>query len=352
MSNSKVILYFSDVNAYSRTHARIRALTDLGHTVLCIPNHAIASGNLDYVEKGLFSKVMARIAPAWMQRDLLGSLQALLTEVQPDIFWGDKPSTLSRNATRILRERSRRTKFVMFSEDDLWLKHNRSSFLEESLPEYDIVFTTKRRNVEGRELEQLGAQRVAFVTQAFDPYQHFPQVLGPGDRAAYGAEVGFVGNYEAQRAESVARLAAAGVDVRVWGNGWDRKPIAMARIENAPVFNSNRGLSYSKAICATDVNLGFLRHLNRDTHTSRTFEIPACGGFLLAQRTDEHESLFLPDVEASFFSSDEELIEKAVYYLKNPDIRIKIAKAGFDRSLKDYTSKAQMIRVLELIDSA
>lgn len=349
MSDRKVILYFADVNAFSRTHSRIRALADLGHTVLCVPNQTISSGNLDYVEKSFFEKLMARIAPTALQGDLLRSLQSLFTETQPDIFWADKPSTLSWNMTRLLRKLSPRTKFVLFSEDDLWLKHNRTKALEQSLREYDIVFTTKWRNMEGRELEQLGAQRVAFVTQACDPYQHFPQLVTAEERAAYGADVGFVGNYEAQRAASVASLAVAAVDVRVWGNGWEQQTIAGARIENAPVFNSNRGLFYSKAICATDINLGFLRARNRDTHTSRTFEIPACGGFLLAQRSEEHESLFLPDIEASFFSSDRELVEKAVYYSNNPDMRIKIAKAGFERCMKDHTSKVQMSRALELI---
>jgi hypothetical protein len=347
----KVILYFSDINAYSRAHSRVRALADLGHTVLCVPSQKIMEENLDYVRKGLPAKIIYRIAPTWMQGGLVRSLSTVLTEAQPDIFWADKPEILSRRTTRYLRERSRGTKFILFSEDDLWMQHNRSKALEEAIPEYDIVFTTKQRNLLNRELEQLGARRVAFVTQAFDPYQHYPQTLDSNDRADYGAPVGFVGNCEVQRATSISRLAEAGVQVRVWGNGWDQRSTDKVRIEGIPIFNSNRGLFYSKAICATDINLGFLRHRNRDTHTSRTFEIPACGGFMLAERTEEHETLFVPDVEAAFFSSDEELIEKTMYYSKNPDLRIKIAKAGFERTSNEYTSIGQMSRALEFINS-
>jgi spore maturation protein CgeB len=329
----------------------VRALADLSHAVVCIPSQRIAGANLDYAKTTLADKIMNRIAPRRMQRSLRRSLASMLTEVQPNIFWADKPWMLGGADTRYLREQSIQTKFVLFTEDDLWLRHNRSKAMEESIPEYDVVFTTKQNNILNQELEKLGARRVAFVTQAFDPYQHYPQKLTPNDKLAYGAAAGFIGNFEAERAQSISRLAEAGVKVRVWGNGWHQRRPEKAQIEGVPMFNSSRGLFYSKAICATDVNLGFLRHQNRDTHTSRTFEIPACGGFLLAERSKEHESLFVPDKEAAFFSSDEELIEKAIFYLRNPTIRLKIAKAGYERCLNNYTSVKQMSRALELINA-
>jgi spore maturation protein CgeB len=350
MSATKVILCLSDVNAYSRAHARVRALADLGHTVICVPSHEIATGDLDYVKKRLPARIVGRLAPSLFRERPATSLASLIAELRPDIFWADKPSILSAAATRVLRQRATRTKFVMFSEDDLWMPHNRSKALAESIPEYDVVFTTKSHNIINKELERLGAQRVAFVTQAFDPYQHYPQAVSAEDRVAYGATVGFIGNFESERATSIARLSEAGVKVRVWGNGWRGPCQANVRVEGAPLFNSTRGLFYSKGISATDINLGFLRHRNRDTHTSRTFEIPACGGFLLAEHSDEQASLFVPDVEAAFFSSDEELVEKVAYYFSHPDIRQKVAKAGLQRCLKDYTSVGQMRRALEIVD--
>lgn len=113
-------------------------------------------------------------------------------------------------------------------------------------------------------------------------------------------------------------------------NGWeswrDRPP--GLTIEDRAVVNSENDLAYTKSLCATRINLGFLRKLNRDTQTDRTMEIPACGAFMLAERSDDHLRLFEEGREAAFFGSDDELLEKVRYYLRHEDERTAIARAG------------------------
>ena len=85
---------------------------------------------------------------------------------------------------------------------------------------------------------------------------------------------------------------------------------------------------------------------NRDRHTSRTFEIPACGGFQLSERTDEVLSFFDEGEEIECFASIDELKDKATYYLKHEAQRRRIAAGGLARvrrSPYSFTDRLQTI---------
>jgi spore maturation protein CgeB len=131
--------------------------------------------------------------------------------------------------------------------------------------------------------------------------------------------------------------------VRIWGNGWTDK-IGVhpnLRVEGKPLVNTDTELRYTKGICSTRINLGFLRKMNRDLQTARSVEIPACAAFLLAERTDEHRRLFDEGREAEFFGSNEELLTKTRYYLDNESERSAIGRAGHQRCLKSGYSQAE-----------
>jgi spore maturation protein CgeB len=98
------------------------------------------------------------------------------------------------------------------------------------------------------------------------------------------------------------------------------------------------GQEYVEVICRSKISLGFVSSSNRDQYTMRTFEIPACNGFLLAQRTDRHMELFIEGKEAEFFESTEECADKINFYLEHESARKRIADGGYNRCLKsDYS---------------
>jgi spore maturation protein CgeB len=88
------------------------------------------------------------------------------------------------------------------------------------------------------------------------------------------------------------------------------------------------GDDYAKAICASKISIGLLSRKAPDNITTRSLEIPACGTFMLAERTQEHLKYFREGEEAEFFEGEKELLEKCRYYLAHEEVRKRIAAAG------------------------
>jgi spore maturation protein CgeB len=254
-------------------------------------------------------------------------------EFEPDIAWIEKGNMIRPGTLKALKKMRPGLRLAAYSDDDMYLAHNRSSHYTAGLRIYDCVFTTKAANTESAELVSLGARRVVLVDKAFDPRQHHPVSLSESDRHAYSCDVGFIGSYESERGAALNFLAANGVSVRVWGNGWRDMPAPHPnlRLELEPVVNTNAAPNYTKCISATRINLGFLRKLNRDLHSDRSVEIPACGGFMLAERTTDHLRLFEEGREAAYFESPDELLTKVRHYLANDAERRMIAASGLGR---------------------
>ena len=200
----------------------------------------------------------------------------------------------------MVREISPRTLIAGYSPDDMTIRKNNSLWFLKGLKFYHVYFTTKSFGV--RELEELGAARASFIGNAYDPETHRPMEVSPEERRKFGGAVGFIGAYEDERAEFLFFLAQHGIPVRVWGPNWKQKcrySHQNLKIEGKPLW----GEDYARGICSFAINLSFLRKMCRDLQTTRSVEVPACGAFMLAERTSEHLDLFEEGKEAEFFAS-------------------------------------------------
>ena len=229
------------------------------------------------------------------------------------------PSTL-RKIRKI-----KKMKIFSWTPDNMVKRHNTSLFFNKSIPLFDVHFTTKSNII--KELYNKGAKKVVFLNQAYSKYDHYPE---PYDKE-YDYDIIFIGTAEKERYDSLCFLASNGLKIDVFGNRWKNFPIIKnLKIHNKPLY----GYKYRKAISSSKINLCFLRKINDDLQTARSIEIPACRGFMLAEMTDEHSKLFKEDSEAVFFSSNEELLNKVTYYLKNEKKREKIKNSGYKKVTK------------------
>lgn len=341
------VLFVSDLNVHANAYARFKAFAELGCEVRGIASAPAGGDDRGFVEPGLAEKIAWRFG---FPLDRLGVQRALVDAAQswvPDLIWIEKGNAIRPETLRRLRHVAPRAVLASFSPDDMFVRHNRSVYYAWSLKHYDIVFTTKSYNAAPGELPALGAARVVFVDNFYDD-RHHPIEVTAEDRGRLGADVSFIGTFERDRFDSMLFLAKNGVKVRVWGNGWEAK-IGLhpdLAVEGKPVMNTATELAYTKSICSTRINLAFLRKINRDQQTDRSVVIPACGGFLLGERTAEHRRLFEEGTEAEFFASDEELLAKARYYLEHEERRAAIAAAGRRRCLDSGYSLKEKLRLM------
>lgn len=329
------LLYVGDLARGTTSRMRCEALRLLGFTTSEMPTDVFQSNILlRYGDK--FARRLR------MPIDHAGVNAALLAlPNEPDVLWIDKGNTVLPSTLRQLRQRFPRLRIIGYSPDDMVQWHCSSIYFLLGLKCYDAFITTKSFGV--AELRRWGCPRVIFSENAYDPAIHRPCLKPDGSLIEQTISVGFIGHHEAERRRSIAKLCEAGVPVTITGPGWTQHRRSLPA--NATILPPVFGLEYAARISATLVNLGFLRKMNRDLQTQRTVEVPACGGFLLAERTLEQQQLFSEGAEADYFGDDDELIRKAKRYIAEPDRARQIATAGLQRCRSGGYSYAERLAV-------
>lgn len=177
-------------------------------------------------------------------------------------------------------------------------------------------------------------------------------------------DVTFVGGGNPFRKWIVNNLNKAGIDVTVFGNGWQSKELTT--LEMVDVFNKSKIiLNLSNNECwdirylasslrAIKTNYLSIRQLDRkkiEMVKGRHFEINACGSFQLSHYAEGLEEYFDIGKEISIYSDIVDLIFKIKYYLRNESEREKIAQNGYNRFCKEHTSNNRVKYFYDYITS-
>ena len=234
---------------------------------------------------------------------------------------------------------------IHYTPDPQIFLHRSRHFIS-SLPLYDVVITTKEWEIEA--YKKAGAKRVILTYQGFDS-RFYPRTVGCSEQERFESDVCFIGHQETHYAKRIKALSSLDLKLGVWGPGWPN----YARIHPWAKGVAGDGLwgeSYPIALASTKIALGLLSKQIPETSTTRTFEIPAMGTVLLAERTALHQQLFDEGKEAEFFSSDEEMVDKIWFYLKHNEARQQIAAAGRARCERSgYASFNLLKKIIEAL---
>jgi spore maturation protein CgeB len=200
-------------------------------------------------------------------------------------------------------------------------------------------------------------------------------------------DVTFVGQAYGDRPACIKYLLEQGIDVRVWGWGWQnyspvtgqssflrralhagqlllsgsgryvlrqylRNRLKANRTGEAPrvtlpasiIGGTLSDLEMIQMYSRSKINLGFSSC--GDTHECaerilqvrlRDFEVPMSGGFYMVEHMEELEEFFDIGKEIVCYTSKDDLADKIRYYLKHDEKRERIRKAGYQRCLRDHS---------------
>ena len=84
-----------------------------------------------------------------------------------------------------------------------------------------------------------------------------------------------------------------------------------------------------------------------DAVAMRVFDVLAAGGFLIAEHSPELVQLFTPGVEIETYRTPAELRDKCRFYLTQPGLRARIARAGSERVHRDHSMRARVQQILD-----
>jgi spore maturation protein CgeB len=229
--------------------------------------------------------------------------------------------------------------YMNFSIDDPWNLAHRAPWFLKGLPNYDVIFTTRRSNI--ADFNRAGCADVRFLPFAYDP-RHFsrPSANTP---CPSSDDVVFVGGGDLDRVHFFAEFARQGLRPKLIGDYWDRH---RATRSFAVGHKSPSELSFLTAHAA--VNLCLVRRANRDGHVMRSFQIPAVGGFMIAEDT-EHRLLFGLEGECVlYFATPFEAAQKARWAIDHPIERRRMAEAAHRRiTTGQNTYKDRLEQMLE-----
>lgn len=336
------ILFLGAIAEGQTSQMRMRALERLGHDVMGVDTIA------PWLRSGWAQRQVQRRLQRGSIVDAINSrVIAAASAFAPDLVWAEKQEYLTKETLETLRKM--KCRLVHFTPDPYFsLAWKRTTLMDQAMGEFDVLVYCKA--YERAAYESLGKPLI-YMPLGYSDEVHRPM---PSDDPRWSCDVGFLGGWEPRRERMLHEVAVSAAQLKIWGYAWDfledggwslrrhlilrqlageasfrfrRDPLLAAAHQGGEVYSDD----YARALSGARIGLGFLREVCADQHTTRTFEIPACGSMLLADRTEEHLAFFQEGKEAEFFSSPGELLDKLAFYLANEDARARIAAAGLER---------------------
>ena len=334
-----LLLYAADLSQGGHARMRMEMIRDLGHRVV-----PFGFGRVGALHGRLSAEMAVRFQFGRAVSRLNDDLVSLARSHHPDVVWIDK-GLLVRESTLFGIRSDVGSAFVHYNPDDPfgchpWRVRLMWRTFVKAISSYDLHFVPRIENID--DYLACGAKQVVRIHRGYHPTLHRRLPTGAWRRPPYASKVCFPGAREQAREAQLSFLAEQGMPLTVWGRTWNSRR-RIPSLQSHCILRTPVGEEYVRVINGAGICLNFLRRANRDRENSRTFEITACGAFLLGERNDEQLGLYEEGKEAEFFSCRNELLDKVRFYLADERARQRVADAGHARCLSSGYSYRQRL---------
>lgn len=139
-------------------------------------------------------------------------------------------------------------------------------------------------------------------------------------------------------------LLAERFDIHLYTRDTEIVPEGVRRFPEIPALKGAPKVFYSSRI-----NLNITLRSIASGVPARVFDIMSVGGFVLSNWQEEIPELFVEGKEIATFKSPEELIDKADYYLRHENERLRIAVSGYQKVKEHYTWEHRLEKIISVI---
>lgn len=268
-----------------------------------------------------------------------------INKFNPDLIFVVQGDDL---ATEVLKEvkKNFKSKIFLYYSDNPWISTARfHSYLWNNLPLFDCVFIFTKHLIP--HLYFRGANKVEYLPFGFDPSIHKEKSAPSELVSLFTSPVSYVGTWNPYIESWLKELIPFGL--KIWGNSWERSDTDIYNIWKASGKTGHgQGEEVSFVAAHSDIIVNFIRSEHQAGQSMKTFELPACGGFVLSTRTDEQISFFKEKIHMDYFFTLEELKNKLRYYLSNKEDVIEIKK-NMKEIIQNHTYLNRAKTIIDLI---
>ncbi len=304
------------------------------------------------------------------------NLEEFLEQNQPDIFITASHFYYQKFLDLTVLKRYRRKGLVLFVKTEFWNRASKELRSSESTPMGEDKKTVKLIKdglmgdiffhvVEQEDKRMEGFEQGTGLKFETIPLAADKTIMKHDYSDQFKADISFLGTYSPAKKEYFDELVfplLKRYDLKLFGQDWTAKDRFLGKIQkagqlfNIPLLRSiqkpklkltDEAKIYSSAVVSINVHENHQREFGGDCN-ERTFKVPLCGGFEITDDVACIRKYLKEGEEIVIAKNTADWFEKIDYYIKHPEKREPIIRAGQKKVLQNHTYHNRANQIIEL----